>query len=346
MDNTLFDVGEMSDYSRSSPSVTDVSGDSEEEFRVDPGNVHELGERFRIRGPNSDVMSAFVGAAVATPFPYQSPRLQLQNATDVSGSQIERELIELIDEHQSHTSISATSFIDTEFAESPESPDDQEMKDSQSSLRCNLTNPKRERPRYRSGPRPIRSYPPGISTELSIFTVVGNNMQYIRADNFNNGYTSKQVGPPITNPIMPTVNINNPAPMMIQILPIMPSFAAIQNGHPVQPMPQPEQVFSVQTTHSTNVLLLPAHERDLYRLSPIVMPIIAEFCNWCGPTYDQIGLETLGENLLATAYDAETVRDRNVRSLAFIDGFEAALFAFQNAGLSQHRSCLGAVAHQ
>ena len=156
-------------------------------------------------------------------------------------------------------------------------------------------------------------------------------MQEIRADNFNNGYASTQIGLPITNPIMPMANINNPAPMMIQIPPIMPSFAAVQSGHQMQPVAQPHQVISMQTTYKTNVLVLPSNERDLYRLSPTVMPNIARFCNWCGRTYDQIGLETLGENLLATAYDAETVKDRNVRSRALIDGFEAALFAFKNA---------------
>ena len=71
------------------------------------------------------------------------------------------------------------------------------------------------------------------------------------------------------------------------------------------------------------------------------MPNIAGFCDWCGKTYDQIALETLGEYLLATSYEAETVRDRNVRSRAFKDGFEAALFTFKNAGLLQPSTCMG-----
>ena len=49
---------------------------------------------------------------------------------------------------------------------------------------------------------------------------------------------------------------------------------------------------------------------------------------------------------MATAYDTETVRDRGVRSRAFIDGFEAALFSFKSAGLSQPLSCAGAVGQQ
>ena len=72
------------------------------------------------------------------------------------------------------------------------------------------------------------------------------------------------------------------------------------------------------------------------------MPNVAGFCNWCGKCYDQISLEILGEYLIATAYDAETVRDRGVRSCAFIDGFVAALFSFKRAELSQSHSCAGA----
>ena len=51
----------------------------------------------------------------------------------------------------------------------------------------------------------------------------------------------------------------------------------------------------------------------------------AAHCDWCGKSFDQVALETLGDYLMATAYDRETVRDRGVRSRAFIDGFEAAL---------------------
>ena len=63
-------------------------------------------------------------------------------------------------------------------------------------------------------------------------------------------------------------------------------------------------------------------------------------------TYDQVALETLGEYLTATTYDGETVRDRGVRSRAFIDGFEAALFIFKRAGLSQPVSCSGSGVQQ
>ena len=117
----------MFDYLRSSLSVIDVSSESGEEFTVEPGNVQKLDERFHVGGHSTDAMPAFAGAAAATLFPSHSLPHQSQDVTDTSGSQIERQLI---DEHQSHQSISSTLFIDPEFEESPESPDDQDMENS------------------------------------------------------------------------------------------------------------------------------------------------------------------------------------------------------------------------
>ena len=47
--------------------------------------------------------------------------------------------------------------------------------------------------------------------------------------------------------------------------------------------------------------------------------------------------------LVATAYNRETVRDRGVRSRAFVDGFEAALFPIKGAGMSQSHGYSGLV---
>ena len=101
--------------------------------------------------------------------------------------------------------------------------------------------------------------------------------------------------------------------------------------------------FPIQVGHSTNLLSLPRHERQIYRLFPPVIPHVAGFCNWCGKSYDLIALETLGKYHVATSYDAETVRDRGVRSRAFIDGFETALFSLKGEGLSQPQGCSGPV---
>ena len=119
--------------------------------------------------------------------------------------------------------------------------------------------------------------------------MIGENTQEIRANSFNNEYTSTQIGLQITNPIMPTVNISNPATMMIQIPPIMPSFAAVQSGHPVQPMPQPQQVTSMQTSTNDQCALVTLKRKGPIQVVTHRHADIAGFCNWCGRTDDQIG---------------------------------------------------------
>ena len=64
-----FDLDEMFRNIRSSPSIIDVSSESCEEFMVEPGDTQTLDERFPVRGPNTDAMSAFMNAAAATLFP-------------------------------------------------------------------------------------------------------------------------------------------------------------------------------------------------------------------------------------------------------------------------------------
>ena len=113
---------------------------------------------------------------------------------------------------------------------------------------------------------------------------------------------------------------------------------------PVQPLTQIGFPFSA--THSTNLILIPAQERQSIRLLPTVMPNVAGYCDICGKCYDQIALETLGEYLVATEYENETVKERAIRSRAFIHGFEASLFLFKNAGLSHPARCDGSVVQQ
>ena len=83
----------------------------------------------------------------------------------------------------------------------------------------------------------------------------------------------------------------------------------------------------------------PTHRR--MQLNPPVMPHVQGNCHWCGKTYDEVALDALAAYTIATEYPGETVRDRNIRSRAYLDGFEAALICFKNAGLSQPRACAG-----
>ena len=107
--------------------------------------------------------------------------------------------------------------------------------------------------------------------------------------------------------------------------------------------PMMQNGFPFHVAHSANILFLLVNARLNYRLFPTVMPNVAGVCERCG---NQVALETLIDYLAATAYDGVTVRDRGVRSRAFIVGFEVALFIFKSAGLSQPSSCAGPGVHQ
>ena len=124
--------------------------------------------------------------------------------------------------------------------------------------------------------------------------------------------------------------VNNKTPLVIQLPPrgapsmiqrvTAPTLPAVQIG------------FSINVTHSPNLLLIHVNEKMIIRLFPTVMPNVAGYCERCNKSYDQVALETLGEYLAATAYEVETVRDRGVRSRTFMDGFEAAIFCFNKCG--------------
>ena len=120
MDNLQFSLENMFSTFGSSPSKIDVSSESGEEFTVEPGDMQVINDRFRIGTPRSDVMSAFLRAAAFPP-----TALPQQSAEVTSGSRIERH--DLIGEHQGSQTISPSSFVDTEFGDSPQSPDEQEM---------------------------------------------------------------------------------------------------------------------------------------------------------------------------------------------------------------------------
>ena len=65
------------------------------------------------------------------------------------------------------------------------------------------------------------------------------------------------------------------------------------------------------------------HRRNPTRrqLNSPVMPHVQGNCHWCGRTYDEVALDALAAYTAATEYPGETVRDRNIRSRAYLDGF-------------------------
>ena len=89
------------------------------------------------------------------------------------------------------------------------------------------------------------------------------------------------------------------------------------------------------------------HNVPILQLNPSVMPEVAGYCRSCMKTYNQIAIETLTSYVGWSEYPDETIRDRNVRSRAFVDGFGAALICFKNAGLSPSYPCeMSGVQHQ
>ena len=64
-------------------------------------------------------------------------------------------------------------------------------------------------------------------------------------------------------------------------------------------------------------------------------------CLVCGKTYDQVIEETTADYLNQTAQSGETVRERQIKRKAFIDGIHSGVFTFLPPGVSQAAACDG-----
>ena len=58
-------------------------------------------------------------------------------------------------------------------------------------------------------------------------------------------------------------------------------------------------------------------------------------CLLCGKSYDQVIEETTADYLNQTAQSGETVRERQIKRNAFIDGIQSGVFTFLPPGVSQ-----------
>ena len=337
-----FDIDEDPLYSPISPDVVNISSGSEGDFSIAPGDVAEFDERFRIDTAGSNLMSAFMGAAAATLYLDPETGPGQPSATITSGTQLERELMDLIGVPQNGLLDSPNSFIDSEFGEGNLLP--WTIGNGPERTTNNYGRPTARvppNPRTSPGdrgisPRPTPVYPPNYRQELT---------------GFQQQQTSEPMEQEIRNDIAPqqrTAQANftgfNLSPMLFPL-----NFGGSDLGtqHMAKLMQPAVQLgFPFNMTHSTNSQLIPAQERHGIRLIPTVMPIVAGYCDLCGKCYDQIALETLGEYLVATEYEGETVKERTIRSRAFINGFEATLFLFKNAGLSHPSRCDGSVLQQ
>ena len=64
-------------------------------------------------------------------------------------------------------------------------------------------------------------------------------------------------------------------------------------------------------------------------------------CLICGKSYDQVIEETVADYLNQTAQPRETVRERQIKRNAFIDGIQSGVFTFIPPGVSQAAACDG-----
>ena len=342
MNKLQFDIDEDPLYSPISPDVVDISSGSEGEFSIAPGDVTQLNDRFRIDTTGSNLMSAFVGAATATLYPDTEMSPRQDTTTIASGTQLERELMDLIEVPQNGLMESPGSFVDSEFEEGnlfpwtmgvgPERTTNNYGRPTARVLPTPRTNSSD------SGilPRPIPIYPPNYRQEQT---------------GFQQRTTREPMEQEVRNNTIPQQRLSQDNITGFNLSPMLFPLNIGGTNHGIQHMAQLIQPtvqlgFPFNMTHSANSLLIPAQERHSIRLIPTVMPNVAGYCEFCGKCYDQIALETLGEYLVATEYEGETVKERTIRSRAFIHGFEAALFLFKNAGLSHSSRCDGSVVQQ
>ena len=96
MDKLQFNFEEDSLYSPLSPDVIDISSGSEDAFSIAPGNTQQLEEKFRVNPAGSNLMAAFVGSSLATLYPNSTVPQGNHETTVAGGSQIEKNLMELM----------------------------------------------------------------------------------------------------------------------------------------------------------------------------------------------------------------------------------------------------------
>ena len=96
------------------------------------------------------------------------------------------------------------------------------------------------------------------------------------------------------------------------------------------PLDNPTNVIAV-TNELNNLTLHPHPQRNEWVTGCLV----------CGKSYDQVIEETVADYLAQTAQPGETVRERQIKRNAFIDGVQSGAFTFIPPGVSQAAACDG-----
>ena len=372
--SNLFTIDEdLQSISTNSPGLINISSDSGEEFVTEQSYVDPIDLRFRAGGPLQDPMLAFVNEDAARLFAVSETVSREDSFIDVIGTDIEREILSTITENTELPDFSLSSFVESDennednlllnadFANAPRNSYGRPVVAvlpmragevitqmpplSQSNVNNSLNN------LHRNGPiRPVPITPMVVPQEIPIVNQPHQNNRTrgilqtpLRDQNFNPN--TQQHMPILTSrgsiPFQYAGKINIQHPSNLDNSGYYYNSAGQQYLDPqgVHNNPGVAEIYPTQAYSSMQEQ--PTHRR--VQLNPPVMPHVQENCHWCGKTYDEVALDALAAYTIATEYPGETVRDRNIRSRAYLDGFEAALICFKNAGLSQPRACAGPV---
>ena len=180
------------------PGIIEISSDSGENFVVHPNDLPDKEEKFRVGGPRSDMMTAFVGAASSNWFTSGPEDPIDTEIIDTAGIPIEREMMDIIEEHRFSRESSSTSFIDAELEDYPMSPweSTQPMVVPVNSYgrptAAILPTPRRGNHEMTTINRPIPTYPSNFSVNDPIFNpnvvlILSINTQIILQTTFKQG---------------------------------------------------------------------------------------------------------------------------------------------------------------
>ena len=155
------------------------------------------------------------------------------------------------------------------------------------------------------------------------------------------------------NPMNFTPIIGNPEQNTPQIPPRRSH--PIQLSQPVQPIPDtPESPTpenrgrsddfypdNIPLNNPPNIIAVADELRNLTLHSHPQRNERVTGCLACGKPYDQVIEETVADYLDQTAQPGETVRERQIKRNAFIDGVQSGVFTFIPPGVSQAGACDG-----
>ena len=266
-----------------SPGIIDVSSDSGEEFVVHPDNLPNLDGRFRVNGPISDMMTAFVGAASATSIALEADDPVVTKIIDTAGPKSNAKSWTLL-KNTTSAENRRQPFVNTELEDSPMSlwepsrPMHVPLENYGRATARILPTPMNDNHRTTTININIPTYPTNFAVNISAFQIqqpvdLGHQRVHRKPNesqtimvNHKSAFTSNRNNMPMYNE----------CPLMIQISPHEgSSHIPHLNGGP-NPVSLPD--FPFQVDHITNLLRLPLYDRQMYRLFPTVMPNVAGFC--------------------------------------------------------------------